>query len=105
MTVVIFAVALLATWRLTCLLVFEAGPFDVFSRFRAFVGVTYDEFSRPAGRNVVARALSCHRCASVWAGAIIALAVLQTVSLTVVLYALALSAGSILIQTHLEAME
>lgn len=63
----------LATWRLTTLLVNEAGPFDVFERLRYAAGVRYDERSERYGTNVVARGLICVWCVSVWVGALLAL--------------------------------
>lgn len=35
-------------------------------KMRSWVGVYYDEFSEPQGKNVVARALLCVWCVSIW---------------------------------------
>ena len=58
----------LATWRLSSLLVRERGPWDVFVRLRAKVGISHDELGKPVEipDNVLAGILSCTWCASVW---------------------------------------
>ena len=56
----------LATWRVSSLLVFEEGPFMLLVKLRSLVGVYYDEFSEVQGKNVVARALTCVWCTSIW---------------------------------------
>ena len=56
----------LATWRVSSLLVFEEGPFMLLVKMRSLVGVYYDELSEPQGKNVVARALTCVWCSSIW---------------------------------------
>lgn len=63
----------LATWRITSLIVDEDGPFDMFVKFRSFIGVYYDEYSQAQGRNVVARAFTCFWCASIWVSVVVAL--------------------------------
>lgn len=62
----IYVIVTLATWRIASLLVNEDGPFDIFARFRKFIGVYYDYYSRKQGKNVVARAFTCVWCLSVW---------------------------------------
>lgn len=56
------ALALLATWRLTHLLVHEAGPARAFERLRAWGGAGF-----------WGRLLSCFLCTSVWVAAPLAL--------------------------------
>lgn len=96
-SLVLLLIGILATWRLTLLTVYEDGPLDIFARLRALVGVTYDEFSQPTASNVVGKALTCHRCASVWMGLAVALLSSQALNAHVLLYGLALSAGAILV--------
>lgn len=67
------ALAGLAGWRLASLLVQEDGPFAVFERLRLLVGV--DNNAGVSKGNVIAGALSCVWCTSVWtSGAMFALA-------------------------------
>lgn len=58
----------LATWRISYLLVAEAGPLDILVKFRSFIGVRFDELSQPVGLNVIADLLTCVWCTSVWIG-------------------------------------
>jgi len=53
-------------WRVTSLVIDEDGPLDIFLRFRNFVGVKFDEFSKPYGENFLSSLLSCFWCSSVW---------------------------------------
>ena len=55
-----------AIWRVTSLLVDEVGPFSILQKLRYFIGVRYDEMSNRYGKNVVAEALLCIWCASIW---------------------------------------
>jgi hypothetical protein len=59
-----FVICWLAVWRLTMLLSFEAGPFDLLSRIRA--GLV---------RIGLQRLIRCFHCLSVWISAIVVLAV------------------------------
>lgn len=61
-----FVVLSLASWRITSLLVNEGGPFDIFARFRGFIGVYYDEYSNVHGKNVFAKAFTCVWCLGFW---------------------------------------
>lgn len=76
MNAITLAVLALATWRLSVMLVREAGPFFIFKKIRELTGITHD----PDG-NVLrvpdtffAGLLSCIWCTSVWVGAILTLA-------------------------------
>jgi hypothetical protein len=71
----------LATWRLSHLLLYEAGPFAVFRRLRERLGVEYDEF----GHVVSFRweITTCIWCLSVWVGSGIALLIYLLPTLSV----------------------
>lgn len=56
-----------ACWRLSTLLVYDDGPWDVVLRLR-----------RAAGNGAIARMLDCFRCTSLWVAAPLALAVGRT---------------------------
>jgi hypothetical protein len=88
----------LAVWRLTSLLVDEDGPLDIFVKFRHLIGVRYDEYSNKYGKNVIANALLCHWCMSVWIGLLLAPLSKYSVNIPMlIVVALALSALSIII--------
>lgn len=93
MTVTSLAINILAVWRISSLLVREDGPYDLLARLRDTVGVRFDDASRPYGANVVAAALTCVWCTSVWAGLLVALAQRRGL-----VDALAYSAGAIVIE-------
>ena len=61
----------LATWRITSLLTNEYGPWHVLESMRRWVGVSYDENLQRVGFNVVADALTCVWCTSVWVGLVV----------------------------------
>lgn len=63
-----FVVLALATWRLTSLLVWEDGPFEVFAKLRHRLGVRYSESNTAYGMNWFAKGVICPACASVWFG-------------------------------------
>lgn len=69
-----FVVLAFATWRLTSLLVWEDGPFEVFAKLRCRLGVRYDEHSVAYGSNWFAKGVVCPACASVWFGIMWAIA-------------------------------
>lgn len=59
-----FALAALACWRVTALLVYDDGPWDLGLRLR-----------RAAGDGALGRMLDCQRCTSLWVAAPFALVV------------------------------
>lgn len=61
-------ILILATWRLSSLLVNEAGPLDMFDRLRHLAGVRQNEYGVIYAANVAGRALTCVWCTSVWTG-------------------------------------
>lgn len=63
-----FVVLALAVWRVSSLIVYEEGPWDVLCKVRHLLGVRYDALSKPYGLNVVGKALCCMWCTSVWVG-------------------------------------
>lgn len=73
----------LAVWRVTSLLVQEDGPYDVFAKLRRFIGVYYDEYSVKRGKNVVASAMTCVWCFSVWIALLFVLLFGETTSIAV----------------------
>lgn len=88
----------LATWRLTSLLVWEDGPFEVFARLRHRLGVRYDEASQMYGSNWFAKGVVCPACASVWFGALWAVAYFLWADVVWLALPLALSAGAIALE-------
>jgi hypothetical protein len=91
-------VLVLATWRLTSLLVWEDGPFEVFARLRRLLGVRYDEKSQAVGTNWFAKGVICPACASVWFGAFWAVAYLLWPDVWWVALPFALSAGAMILE-------
>ena len=81
-----FAVASLATWRLTHLLAAEDGPGDVVARARASLG------DGPAGE-----LMDCFYCLSVWVAAPVTLAVTRRRREILITW-LGLSAGACLVE-------
>ena len=55
----------LATWRLTHMLMWERGPFDIITKLRELTGIEHDEDKEPSSwpDNHV---LGCFLCLSIW---------------------------------------
>lgn len=68
-----FLLLALATWRITSLLVNEAGPYQMFHRFRYLVGIRYDTQSQPVSTNEIAAMLLCSWCTSFWVALILSI--------------------------------
>lgn len=68
-----FLISILATWRISSMLVKESGPFDVFDRLRDIAGVKYNQHGESYGTNMWSSLLSCVWCTSVWVGFLVAL--------------------------------
>lgn len=93
----------LAVWRITSFLVKEDGPYCIFVKFRHFIGIRYDKFSKPYGKNVIAEGFTCVWCLSVWIS--IALAWLSPNAVNVHMYiitVLALSTFAIVVDALIE---
>lgn len=66
-----FLILSLATWRLSSLIAVpdDDGPWEMFLRFRKFVGVEYDdETGFFYGKNEFAKGILCVWCISFWVG-------------------------------------
>jgi hypothetical protein len=93
-----FVILALATWRMTSLLVWEDGPFEMFARIRHVLGVRYDETNMAYGSNWFAKGVVCPACASVWFGTLWAVAYWLWPDVWWLALPLALSAGAILME-------
>ncbi len=91
-----FLLAVLATWRVTSLFVFEEGPFEVFERIRYAAGVYFldPDTQRPVG--MFGKLLECFWCTSFWVAVPFGLTL--TVSWQIIVIVPALSAGAILLE-------
>lgn len=67
-------ILILATWRISSLLVNENGPFDAFARFRYLVGVRYNAKDVAYGTNIMGDLFACVWCLSFWVGLILMIA-------------------------------
>jgi len=63
-----FMVLSLAAWRLAALLVYEAGPWDIFRRLRERIGIQHDDSGQPASwpDGGLGRLFACVWCVSFW---------------------------------------
>lgn len=57
-----------ASWRLSNLLVNEAGPGNVLVKLRKLTGIYYDERSKRQSRTFIGDLFNCIWCMSVWVG-------------------------------------
>jgi hypothetical protein len=83
---VLFAAGILATWRVTHLIVAEDGPWDIVVRLR-----------RLAGAGMLGRLMDCFYCASLWVAIPIAIWIGENWPARVVIW-LALSGGASLLE-------
>jgi hypothetical protein len=81
-----FALAVLATWRITHLLAKEDGPADLIARFRAWLGT-----------GITGRLMDCFHCLSFWVAVPLAFFVCRR-PLDLVVAWLALSGGACLLE-------
>ena len=92
-------ILMLATWRLTSLVVKEDGPWNLLARLRHLIGVRFDAASQPYGLNVFSEGLTCMWCTSVWVGIVVSLGYLTFPEPTrLVAFPLALSAATLVLQ-------
>ena len=88
-----FLICCLTAWRVTMLLCYEAGPFDLFSRLR--VGLV---------RIGLHRLITCFHCTAVWVSAILVVIVYERRPSSALL-ALALAGAASLIERFLGGKE
>ena len=93
-----------ATWRLASLFVGEEGPYRIFVRLRAWVGVRYNgETFQQYATNMISEGFTCIWCMSVWVGTILSIAYyLLPVVVVWLCLPLAISAGAICINKWVE---
>jgi len=94
---------ILACWRLSSLIVFEDGPFDIFGKLRNAAGVRYTEDTTPYGTNVVSEAMTCLWCTSVWVALLLGFARMVKPGKWLVRW-LSISAGAIVLDEALTAL-
>jgi hypothetical protein len=91
----------LAVWRLSSLIVYERGPFDVFQKVRERVGIQHDDAGMVTAtpETLLGGIFGCLWCLSVYVGLIAALCAYFWPSVTFWLaLPLALSGGAILVE-------
>jgi len=93
-----YLILALATWRLSSLIVNEAGPWDLLAKFRAWIGIYYDDHSEVQGKNVVARAMTCVWCISIWVALFLTVMKFIVPATPVLMLPFALSAVAIMIE-------
>ena len=73
MTLLHFVILALATWRITSLLVDEAGPKELFESIRSKLGVRFNEQNERYADNLIGEYLNCVWCMSYIIGGIVVL--------------------------------
>ncbi len=93
-----FLLVSLATWRLSSLIIREAGPFHVLQKLRELVGVMHDDTGEPIAWPTwfPASLLSCIWCMSLWIGAGMFVFTFFAPHATWIIWPLAISAGAIM---------
>lgn len=87
-----------ATYRLYFLLAQDAGPFDVFQKFRDLIGVEEN------GDNFTSKLFGCVFCLSLWTGGFLSLASVTYVG-SILIVPLGASAGAILLDKIIHYLE
>lgn len=91
------------TWRLTSMIVNEDGPFNIFERFRYWIGIRRTTANVRFGTNIIAEGLSCVWCASVWFAFVVGVFYIAARPITlIVCTGLTLSTLAIMIEEALE---
>ncbi len=102
MEVLDIVILMFATWRLSSLLVDpeDDGPWEIFGKFRHLLGVRRDDKTGLFyGNNVVAQALMCVFCTSIWVGIAIGMSYIFFPSIVAMAsLPFALSAGAIVLE-------
>lgn len=94
-----FTILALACWRLSSLIVREEGPWDIFERFRFFLGVRYDAESERYSDRMLGKLVTCVWCTSIWVSVLLFVPFSLFPNLTMLIVSpLALSALTILIE-------
>ena len=94
----LFVLMTFATYRVTQLLVYDDGPFDLIFKARAKMGV-YDLAENGEPKTSLAKLLACPYCAGFWVAIPAAMTISSNVSSFIILW-LAIAGG----QTFLEAI-
>ena len=94
MTVWIFILYALATWRISHVVAYEDGPYDVFDTFR----------KRAEKYETFGKLVSCLKCLSVWVAGAMSVTVAMSVDEFIV-YTASLSAAAILFDAFVEHLE
>lgn len=104
-TVAHIAILALATWRIASLFVREKGPFGVFIAIRKWAGIEHDTSGTPwmIPDEFLAQLLGCVWCFSLWTASGVTIVYFFFPEIAILLaLPFALSAGAILLDTHLQ---
>ena len=96
-------ILILATWRISSLLVDESGPFQMFEALRCWMGIRYNEYGISYSTMEWTGMFTCLWCMSVWIGVIVTI-LYATIPLytTIMLMPFALSTGAIIVKGFLD---
>lgn len=86
-----------AVWYISHLLVYERGPWAMFTKLRQIVGVDYDAYGEAIPRHELGRLILCITCTSFWVACFMVLATKQPYELI-----LWYSGVSMLLNRHME---
>lgn len=93
-------IAILATWRLSAVLSYETGPFNIFILLREMAGIVHDDDGKKTivPESFFAELLDCVWCTSMWIGGAVAISLFFYPVLVWLLLPFALSAGAIIVE-------